>query len=181
VKKEFYIHYGDFGCEPLRSTNGVIQINSRYVYNDLLFIIDEIRNKFNVNIKINYNENEYRYTGANILFSGNTVSDFVNKKPIDNPPDITIYKSYYTFYFTCRRNVIEHEVIDELKFLFKCCNIKHKTFFDFLAYNEYDYGDDNNLLVPFSFFSVVNPTREEIEMAKKISFEKSKYYPDFVW
>jgi hypothetical protein len=36
-------------------------------------------------------------------------------------------------------------------------------------------------LVPFSFFSVVNPTREEIEMAKKISFEKSKYYPDFVW
>jgi hypothetical protein len=49
-----------------------------------------------------------------------------------------------------------------------------------LAYNEYDYGDDNNLLVPFSFFSVVKPTREEIEMAKKISFEKSKYYPDFV-
>lgn len=147
----------------LKSVNGEIDMNEDLV-NKKSFIIREIYDRFDCIIEFKYNEE---------MYDGNSTSSFKPTIKSDYADKLLVCYSYYTIRGKIDKiGVSEYiNMIDELKFLLKCCNVKVKYNKNF---SKIIWGD---LIIPIRYKSYVTHTPEEISK-NKLAIYKT-LMPDF--
>jgi len=163
MKTEFVIY--DYDNDPhinngtfinnnvLTSRNGIINMNEDLDYK-LEFIRKEIFDEYDVVFKLKYHEVPYVFEHENITGSK------------DNPK---IFYCYYTLHNFITNTVnIYIDIIDKIKFLLKCCNVRTTINRD---YSKIVHG---NVYIPIRFYSVYNPTPTEVLIFKQQEHEMSK-------
>lgn len=152
----YRIENGKFCSDVLTSRNGIINLNDD-LDSKLEFICKEIFNEYGIYFKTVYNEMPH------IL---------EHEKRTGVMDNLKIYYSYYTLSdFMTDTIDVYVDVINQIKFLLKCCGVKLKLNTD---YSNTDYSKvvAGNIYIPIRYFSVDEPTPIEI---LKLKYLKSMY------
>jgi len=147
----------------LKSVNGEINMNED-LENKKSFILREIYDKFDCIIELKYNE-EFYDGDSTKSFKPTIKSDYVDK--------LHVCYSYYTIRGKIDKLGLSEyiDMINELKFLLKCCDVKVRYNKN---YSKIIWGD---LIIPIRYKSMVTYTPEEIYKNKLAIYRT--LMPDF--